>query len=144
MSYRDWTEGEQYVAEEALRALELLGEIHSLDDYMLLACRTLAPDVAADEFKTMMNAATGMGSETGEVLEILKKRFFHGHPRTPESDVHLQKELGDQLWYWALMCRVHGFKPSQIAAMNIQKLRARYPEGFLTTERSINRAANDI
>lgn len=117
--------------------------IDSVRQYVPLAIRTLSGRVRADEFETRMNACTGLASETGEINEILKKHYFHGHPMTEESREHLKKELGDLMWYWALMVWSFGFDPADVLNTNIEKLKARYPEGF-STERSINRAEGDV
>lgn len=115
-------------------------EVHQ---YVRNAMKTLAPEVAADEMLSTLNATTGLASETGEINEIIKKRYFHGHPRTPEVDIHMKKEIGDLMWYVALICVSQGFDLSEILDMNIAKLKARYPEGF-STERSMNRKTDDI
>lgn len=117
--------------------------LDSIREYSGLALRTLAPAVKAEQKEAILNAATGLSSETGEINELVKKRFFHFHPWTPENQEHIKKELGDLAWYWALMCWCHGLDPAEVLHANIEKLKARYPEGF-STERSINRAAGDI
>jgi hypothetical protein len=126
--------------------LAAIAQTHAIDsvrDYQQLALRTLAADVKADHFKVCMNALSGTMSEAGEVAEILKKHFFHGHQMDDASRIHLKKEMGDQMWYWAVMCFAFDFDPAEILAINITKLIARYPEGF-STERSLNRAPGDI
>lgn len=128
---------------ETLANLAETKSIDSIRDYQQLALRTLASDVAADHFKVCMNALSGMMSEAGEVAEILKKHFFHGHPMDDATIMHLKKEMGDQMWYWAVMCFAFNFDPAEILAINITKLIARYPDGF-STERSLNRAPGDI
>jgi NTP pyrophosphatase (non-canonical NTP hydrolase) len=40
------------------------------------------------------------------------------------------KELGDALWCVAITARAIGLPLSEVAAHNIEKLRARHPEGF--------------
>lgn len=117
--------------------------IRDINEYVHLAMRTLAPEVEADTFKMHMNAVTGLASETGEINEIMKKHYFHGHPLDAVGKDHLKKELGDLAWYWALMCYANGFDASEVLSLNIAKLKARYPEGF-STERSINRSKDDI
>ena len=42
----------------------------------------------------------------------------------------MKKELGDVLWYIAHACNVMGWTLDEIAALNVAKLRGRYPEGF--------------
>jgi len=114
-----------------------------VDVYQGFAMRTLASDVAKDRMKVFLNAATGLSSETGEINEIVKKHFFHGHPWNDETQIHMKKELGDLAWYWALMCHAVGVRPSDVLMANIEKLRSRYPAGF-STEKSMNRASGDI
>lgn len=125
--------------------------MNSIQAYAQLAMRTLAPAVEdGDKFifvdsRSAMrwNAASGIASESGEINGILKKHYFHFHPWTDETEVHLKKELGDLMWYVMLMCYAHKWDPQEILEMNIAKLQARYPGGF-TTENSMNRKAGDI
>jgi NTP pyrophosphatase (non-canonical NTP hydrolase) len=125
--------------------------IENVSEYQKLAMRTLAPvveandpNIFADPRSAMIwNAASGLASETGEINEILKKVFFHGHEMDTATVIHLKKETGDLLWYIALLCHAMGWNMADVLQTNIDKLRARYPEGF-STERSINRAAGDI
>lgn len=74
-----------------------------------------------------MLLAMGLGGEAGEVLEIIKKEVGHGRARSRE---HMAEELGDVLWYLAELASVHGLTLSQVAELNVAKLRARYPNGF--------------
>jgi len=104
-----------------------------LDEYQKLALRTAGHRDSQD--KVLTYTALGLAGESGEVAEIIKKTFFHGHPLDRES---LHKELGDVLWYLAVMADGLGFSLDQIAQTNIAKLRSRYPEGF-SEDRSINR-----
>lgn len=83
-----------------------------------------------------MNAVLGLNGEAGEIADHVKKAVFHGHTL---DHVALAKELGDILWYVAQAATASGFGLDEIAAMNIEKLRKRYPEGF-SSEASINRA----
>lgn len=125
--------------------------IDSVDEYKGLAMRTLAKKVEENDSSIFMdhrsamlwNAASGLASETGEINEILKKVFFHDHPFDDACKIHLQKETGDLMWYVMLLCHAMGWNPSDIARMNIEKLKARYPQGF-STERSLNRSEDDI
>jgi hypothetical protein len=40
----------------------------------------------------------GIGGEAGEISDLIKKTFFHGHPFVPMKFV---EEGGDLLWYVA-------------------------------------------
>lgn len=85
----------------------------------------LAPDRI--DVGGIINASFGLSGETGELNDILKKWMFHGHELEEEK---VKKELGDIMWYVAMMCESFGFKMEEIMQLNIDKLKARYPEGF--------------
>lgn len=85
-------------------------------------------------------ACLGLAGEAGETLDMIKKWIFH----EKELDVeHLKKELGDVMWYIAMMCYSFGFDLDEIMQINIDKLKARYPDGF-DPKRANERAENDI
>jgi NTP pyrophosphatase (non-canonical NTP hydrolase) len=69
----------------------------------------------------------GLAGEAGEVVDLLKK--VHGHGKHLDKDA-LKKELGDVLWYAANLASLHGLALSEVAQTNVEKLRARYPNGF--------------
>lgn len=75
----------------------------------------------------IINASYGLSGEVGELNDLLKKSIFHGHDINLEE---VEKEIGDVLWYVAMMCESFGFCMEDIMQMNIDKLEARYPEGF--------------
>lgn len=58
--------------------------------------------------------------------------------RHDPTDADLKDELGDGLWYMAVLAALHGWNLSEIGELNIEKLYKRYPDGF-SQERSINR-----
>jgi len=71
---------------------------------------------------------------------MVKKTIFH---ETPMDIDHAKKELGDVLWYISMICFSFGWDMEEIMQMNIDKLKARYPEGF-SVEHSLHRAENDV
>lgn len=71
--------------------------------------------------------ALGLAGEAGEVCDLLKKHWGHGHDLDREK---LKKELGDVLWYVAALAAQFGLTLEEVAASNVCKLRARYPQGF--------------
>jgi NTP pyrophosphatase (non-canonical NTP hydrolase) len=79
--------------------------------------------------------AMGIAGEAGEVADYIKKIIFHKHEMSTEK---LALELGDVLWYISYLASVIGYDLDQIAEMNIEKLRKRYPKGW-DAEKSINR-----
>lgn len=88
----------------------------------------------------VLNACLGLSGEVGEFNDMIKKHVFHEKPLDEE---HLRKEIGDILWYIAMMCESCGYMLERVMEINIRKLEARYPEGF-DTERANNRSAGDL
>jgi NTP pyrophosphatase (non-canonical NTP hydrolase) len=85
--------------------------------------------------KRLANFALGLAGESGEACDLVKKHLFHGHHLDRDK---IKKELGDVLWYIATMAHTLGMRLEDVAQANVDKLRARYPEGF-SAERSVNR-----
>ncbi len=76
---------------------------------------------------TILNACLGLSGEVGEFNDMIKKWIFHEKDLDEE---HLRKECGDIMWYIAMMCYAFRWDLDKIMQMNIDKLKARYPEGF--------------
>lgn len=73
------------------------------------------------------HAIVGIGTEAGELAEMLWE-FIYG---SREMDMlHLKEEIGDVMWYIAILLNSIGSSFEEVAAMNISKLAARYPEKF--------------
>ena len=107
-------------------------------EYQNLAMRTAAiPEENTDD--RMKHGAFGLASEAGEVCGILQK-VYQGHER---DNTHMAKELGDCLWMIAEICSAIGITMDEVMQMNIDKLKARYPQGF-EAEKSLHRAEGDI
>lgn len=104
----------------------------TFDEYQELAIRTARTNFDAPP---ICNWAMGAAGEAGEAMEIVKKSVYHGHPLDVKA---LVKEMGDTLWYLAVLADEVGLDLGYIAQRNIAKLRERYPEGF-SAEKSINR-----
>ena len=89
----------------------------------------------------MLLGIIGLLGEAGEIAEAIKKHIFHGHGLDLKK---LEKELGDVSWYHNhLTVRTAKTTLDDVHNENIEKLKARYPEGFFSSERSIHRAAGD-
>lgn len=111
----------------------------TINEYQIEAMRT-ASGMNYENHGMLINAALGLCGESGEVADIIKKATFQGH----ELDVvHVAKELGDVAWYLAVGARAIGYDLETIMQMNVEKLRARYPDGF-DAEKSQHRKAGDI
>ena len=92
----------------------------------------------------LLCGAIGLGSETGEFQEIVKKMVFQGKPLTEETRFHMKRELGDIMWYWINACRALDLDPNDVVAENVKKLEARYPGGQFDVYYSENRKQGDL
>jgi NTP pyrophosphatase (non-canonical NTP hydrolase) len=88
----------------------------------------------------LLNGCLGLSGEAGELNDLVKKWIFHKKPLDRE---HMKKEIGDVCWYIADICHSMGFDLGEIFQMNIDKLKARYQEGF-SEQRANNRSEGDI
>ena len=91
----------------------------------------------------LLTAALGLGSESGEFVEIVKKMILQGKPPSEENIFHMKRELGDIMWYWATACASLGLDPYEVISENQKKLEARYGEQF-EVQRSEVRKEGDL
>ena len=104
------------------------------NEYQKEALRTLNPELQKKD--VLINGVMGLCGEAGEAIDLVKKHLAQGHELDKEK---LARELGDVAWYLAETAHAIGYDLETILQMNIDKLRARYPEGF-SSERSVKRA----
>jgi NTP pyrophosphatase (non-canonical NTP hydrolase) len=109
----------------------------TLNQYQEAALRTATVD-SVDKLNSLGLArdALGVAGEAGEVADLVKKFVGHGHAI---DGAKVQKELGDVLWYVAVLAERFGYTLEDVAKANVEKLRKRYPAGF-DPERSKNRS----
>ena len=105
----------------------------TINEYQRLAMTTLNP--ALDRRDVLINGVMGLCGEAGEAIDIVKKYLAQGHELDREK---LIKELGDVAWYLAETAYALDVPLEDVLQRNIDKLRARYPEGF-DTKRSVER-----
>ena len=91
----------------------------------------------------LITAALGLGSETGEFVEIVKKMFLQGKPPSDDNVFHMKRELGDIMWYWVTACAALNLDPFEVISENQEKLAARYGEKF-EIDRSEIRKEGDL
>ena len=112
----------------------------SINDYQRKALRTASGDSLKTLDDLMLNGVMGLCGEAGECIDLVKKCVFQGKPFDKE---HLAKELGDVAWYLAITAHAIGYDLETIMQMNIDKLMARYPNGF-EVQKSEHRAEGDV
>ena len=86
----------------------------------------------------MLHAAMGMSTEANEILDVMKKLLFY-HKEVDR--VNLIEEVGDLMWYVAIMCDALDISMAEVMVKNIIKLMSRYPEKFdanLAVNRDLN------
>lgn len=141
----DWSEDERSVADEVKPYNSgsdpdaVCGfQVYDIDAYQSAAVATMSKE--PDDLKTRLAiCALGLTGEAGEVADHVKKHLGHGHDLDVEKII---KEIGDVIWYAAVMAHVLGVKLSEVTAKNVAKLKARYPKGF-SVEASKNRKLGD-
>lgn len=141
-SYSGWCEGPK---QDFSRCVEFLITAYENEknrlkpsEYQKLAMRTC--NIPYEWRRDMlMHAVLGLASEAGEVAGIFQKKY-QGHPEDP---AHLKKELGDCLWMIAEACTAMDWEMEDVMTTNIEKIKARYPDGF-DPEHSLHRKADDI
>lgn len=79
----------------------------------------------------ILHGVLGCVTESGELADAVKKSLFYG--RTLDI-ANVKEELGDVLWYVALIIDELGSSFDEITDMNIAKLKARYPQQFSCTD----------
>ena len=95
----------------------------SINDYQKFAAKGIRKE--SEGKNLIVGFALGLGGESGEVLDDIKKREYHGRNISIE---HTAEELGDVMWYVANIATQLGFSLEDILINNICKLRDRYPE----------------
>ena len=77
--------------------------------------------------------ALGLTGEAGEVSELIKKMIRDdGGTLTEQRREKLLKELGDVLWYVAVVAHEAGLMLGDVAQVNLDKLARRKEEGKIT------------
>jgi NTP pyrophosphatase (non-canonical NTP hydrolase) len=91
----------------------------------------------------LLHGSCGIATEAGELLDAMKKHIFYGKDI---DTVNIVEEIGDLMWYSAIILDELGVEFEEVMEKNINKLQARYGEKFsesrantrdLDTERNI-------
>lgn len=75
----------------------------------------------------LIHYTDGLVTEAAEMKDAIKKHTAYGS----ELDVpNLKEELGDVFWYAARILELFDWSMMDVMQLNIDKLKARYPEKF--------------
>jgi len=103
-----------------------MNTIREFIDYQMEARKTVDESVQGEDDYFIH----GLTSEAGEVAGV-RKKYLRGDYGREEYHEKLKLELGDVLWYMAMICEEYGFNLQTIAQMNVEKLRKRQEAGTL-------------
>lgn len=101
-------------------------------DYIKQAIKTLSPDtVPWTRFvQQLEHGATGLITEAGELLSVVKAHIHYKKPLDVFTLKNIYEEIGDAMWFIALLCHTLSFDLDDIMFDNIEKLKKRYPDKF--------------
>jgi NTP pyrophosphatase (non-canonical NTP hydrolase) len=111
----------------------------TLDEYQQHALKTAYHDPKYKD--TLMDQTIwvmGIAGEAGEVVEKWKKVIAYQEGKLTSEDRELfKKELGDVVWYIAVMAHSLGFTFEEVMQLNVRKLRDRQ-------KRDVIKGAGDV
>ena len=113
-------------------------------DYNALLARYGELKAAGCKIERLDPAGSGLAAESGEFMEIVKKLKFQGKPYDAKTKEHLEKELGDIIWYAAQAALALNLRLDEVIYTNTLKLASRYPGEMFNVDYSENRAPGDI
>ena len=112
-------------------------------DFLALSDRLVQLDEKGANIERLLTAGVGLNAESGEFLEIVKKMIFQGKPWSEDNREHLVIELGDVIWYAANACMALEVSFDEVVALNVKKLKKRYPGGQFDVYYSEHREEGD-
>jgi len=96
----------------------------NLKEYQEL-CRKTSKKFNTKE-KEILTWGLGIAGEAGDVAGCIKKTFSHDN----DQKTGIKENIGDTLWYIAMICNFFGWDLEEVLKENIKKLKERYPNGF--------------
>lgn len=94
------------------------------------AAKTTAVYTSHDQ--QLICTVLGLNGEAGEVAEKIKKVIRDKNSIIGDDDRReIQKELGDVLWYVAVLADTLGLDLEAVAQMNLEKLKSRFQRGAI-------------
>jgi NTP pyrophosphatase (non-canonical NTP hydrolase) len=99
-------------------------KINGLKEYQELCKRT------AKKFKNrekeILTWGLGVAGEAGDIAGCIKKTFSHNN----DQRSGIRENIGDTMWYAAMICNYFGWNMDSVLKENIEKLKKRHPKGF--------------
>lgn len=109
------------------------------NEYQKKALSTDSYNGAAKSYEVtdlaFINKVLGLVGESGEVADKIKKiHRNNGGVMSPDEKQEVIKELGDVLWYLALLAHYLGVDLESVAKLNIDKLADRKARGVIKSK----------
>jgi NTP pyrophosphatase (non-canonical NTP hydrolase) len=98
-----------------------------ISDYEKLAVSTNEDN--EDENLNLARLALGVSDEAGEVCGKVKKLFRGDYELTEEKKLEIADEIGDVLWYCAVLSHTIGVGLEAVCVRNLDKLASRQLRG---------------
>lgn len=99
----------------------------TLEEYQSL-CKLTAKRFRNNE-RAILTWGLGIAGEAGDVASCIKKTVIHKN----NQKEGIKENIGDTLWYAAMICNHFGWDLQDILEENTNKLQKRYPKGFTHT-----------
>lgn len=107
-------------------------DLMTLNEYQERA-RETAQYPRTSHLISILYTALGVAGEGGEIANTVKKILRDDNGvLTPEKRLQIVSEVGDVLWYCAMLSEELGFSLSVVAGKNLDKLRSRKERGKIT------------
>ena len=104
----------------------------NLKEYQELCKKTAKKDYPTPN-EEILTWACGITGEAGDVASCIKKTHAHKN----DQKLGTKENLGDTLWYIAMICNFYGWNMDDLLEENVSKLKTRFPQGF--TEKDAGR-----
>ncbi len=102
----------------------------NFDEYQKRALTTA--HTTGDEFKDLMHWILGVTGESGEIAEKIKKIIRDKNGKiSGEDKSELAKEIGDVLWYLAVLADHLDLSLEEVVENNLDKLKSRKNRGVI-------------
>lgn len=100
----------------------------TVEQYQVLASRTESLKESIPPLAIrLLHGTTGIQTESGELADGVKRHVFYGKPL---DVVNVKEEIGDLMWYVALLCNALELNLGEVMGLNIAKLQKRYPDKY--------------
>ena len=110
----------------------------NLKEYQKLVKKTAKGDYKKKEDE-IVNWGLGVVGEAGDLAGCIKKTVYHKNDQTKG----VRENVGDTMWYLAMICNYYGWDFDEVLVENIKKLKKRYKgKGF--TEKSAARGGTRV